>query len=450
MSKVIKIKKGLDIPLSGAAEKIYITAEPSRTYAVKPPDFQGVTPKLAVHVDDPVKAGTTLFFDKHNPDLKFSSPVSGKVKIVNRGERRKILEIVIEPDSEITYEDFGSADPLTMNREDIIKKLLECGLWPAIRQRPYARIANPGKLPKSIFIPGFDTAPLAADKDFIVKGNREEFQAGINALSRLTEGKIHLCLNGRYPADEVFTKAQKVEFHYFQGPHPAGNPGVHIHYIDPINKGETVWYVQPQEVIMLGRFFMTGKYDVSRILALTGSEVKKPVYYKYISGASIEPFIKDNIASEEVRLISGNVLTGTRITKIGHVGFYDSQITVIPEGNKFEFIGWALPGLKKFSVSRTFFSWMMPRKKFVHDTNLHGGERAFVMTGEYEKVLPMSIYPVQLLKSIIVEDIEQMEKLGIYEVAEEDFALCEYVCTSKIDSQELIRKGLDLMYSEME
>ena len=450
MSKVIKIRKGLDIPLSGAAEKIYFTAQPSRTYAVKPPDFQGVTPKLTIHVDDPVKAGTTLFFDKHNPDLKFSSPVSGKIRIVNRGERRKILEIVIEPDSEITYEDFGSADPLTMNREDIIRKLLDCGLWPVIRQRPYARIANPEKLPKSIFIPGFDTSPLAADMDFVVKGNKDEFQTGINALSQLTDGKIHLCLNGRYPADEVFIKAQKVVFHYFQGPHPAGNTGVHIHHIDPVNKGETVWYVQPQEVIMLGRLFMTGKYNASRVLALTGSEVKKPVYYKYISGASIDTFIKDNITSEEVRYISGNVLTGTQITRIGHVGFYDSQITVIPEGKKFEFIGWALPGLKKFSVSRTFFSWLTPRKRYVHNTNLHGGERAFVMTGEYERVLPMDIFPVQLLKSIIIEDIEQMEKLGIYEVAEEDLALCEFVCTSKIDSQALIRKGLDLMYTEME
>jgi len=450
MSKVIKIKKGLDIPLSGAAEKIYFTADPSRTYAVKPTDFTGITPKLTVHADDPVKAGTTLFFDKNNRDLKFSSPVSGKVKIVNRGERRKILEVVIEPDVEIAYEDFGAADPLTMNREDIITKLLESGLWPVIRQRPYARIANPDKLPKSIFIPGFDTSPLAPDRDFVVKGSHEEFQMGINALSQLTDGKIHLCLNGRYPADDVFTKAQKVEFNYFQGPHPAGNTGTHIHHIDPINKGDTVWYVQPQEVIMLGRLFMTGKYDASRVLALTGSEVRKPVYYKYISGASIDTFIKDNITSDEVRYISGNVLTGTQITKIGHVGFYDSQVTVIPEGKKFEFIGWVLPGFKKFSVSRSFLSWLMPRKEYVHDTNLHGGERAFVMTGEYEKVFPMKVYPVPLLKSIIIEDIEQMEKLGIYEVAEEDFSLCEFVCTSKIESQALIRKGLDLMYSEME
>jgi len=450
MSKVIKIKKGLDIPLSGAAEKIYLTAEKSRTYAVKPPDFQGITPKLSVHPDDQVKAGTTLFFDKYNPEIKCSSPVSGKVKIVNRGERRKILEVVIEPDSEITYQDFGAADPLTLSREDIIKKLLESGLWPAIRQRPYARVANPEKAPKSIFIPGFDTSPIGPDMDFVVKGSAEEFQAGVNALSKLTDGKIHLCLNGRYPANEVFTSAQKVEFHYFQGPHPAGNTGVHIHHIDPINKGETVWYVQPQEVIILGRLFLTGRYDASRVLALTGSEIKKPVYYKYIGGASIEPFIKDNLKSDTVRVISGNVLTGSKITKIGHVGFYDSQITVIPEGKEFEFLGWILPGFGKFSVSRTFFSWLTPRKKYVHNTNFHGGERAFVVTGEYEKVFPMDIYPVQLLKAILIEDIDKMEKLGIYEVAEEDFALCEFVCTSKIESQAIIRKGLDLMYNEME
>ena len=450
MSKVIKIRKGLDIPLSGAAEKILITAEKSRTYAVKPPDFHGITPKLAVHVDDPVKAGTILFFDKHHPEVKFSSPVSGKVKIVNRGERRRILEVVIEPDSEIAYKDFGSADPLTLSREEIIGKLLESGLWPAIRQRPYARIANPEKSPKSIFISGFDTSPLGPDLDFIVKGSGREFQTGVDALSQLTEGKIHLCLNGRYPADEAFSKAQKVKFHYFQGPHPAGNTSIHIHHIDPINKGETVWYVQPQEVIILGRLFLTGKYDAAKVLALTGSEVRKPVYYKYISGASIDPFIKDNLVSDEVRLISGNVLTGTKINKLGHLGFYDSQITIVPEGNTFEFLGWALPGLGKFSVSRTFLSWLAPHKKYAIDTNLHGGERAFVVTGEYEKVFPMNIYPVHLLKSILVEDIEKMEKLGIYEVAEEDFALCEFVCTSKIESQAIVRKGLDLMYAEME
>ncbi|KPK84268.1 MAG: Na(+)-translocating NADH-quinone reductase subunit A [Bacteroides sp. SM23_62_1] len=450
MPRVIKIKRGLDIRLLGTAEKIYISAEKSRTYAVKPPDFPGLIPKLTVKPGDQVLAGTTLFFNKYYPDIRFSSPVSGEVKSVNRGERRRILEVVIEAESGIRYVEYKPAKPLELIREDIIKKMLESGLWPMIRQRPYAIVANPERQPRDIFISGFDTAPLAPDMDFIVKGNTEDFQIGIDALSQLTEGKIHLSLNGQYPADEVFAKAKKVEFHYFTGPHPAGNPGIQIHHLRPVNKGEVVWYVQPQEVIMIGRLFRKGVYDAAKVIALTGSEVKKPLYYKLLSGASIEPLIKDNVTPGNHRYISGNVLSGSKITKIGHIGFYDNQVTIIPEGDKFEFLGWAAPGLNKFSNSRTFMSWMMVGKKYRAHTNINGGRRAFVMSGEYEKVLPMDIYPVHLLKAILVEDIDRMENLGIYEIAEEDFALCEYVCTSKIEVQSLVRKGIEMMIREVE
>jgi Na+-transporting NADH:ubiquinone oxidoreductase subunit A len=286
--------------------------------------------------------------------------------------------------------------------------------------------------------------------DLVVKGNSEDFQAGIDTLAKLTSGAIHLSLNADYPADDVFTKAKNVELHYFHGPHPAGNPGIQIHHIKPVNKGEVVWYVGPQEVIMIGRLFRKGIYDALKVVALTGSEVKRPVYYKVIGGASIEPLVRNNITPGNHRYISGNVLTGSGIKSNGHLGFYDNQVTVIPEGDHYEFLGWMMPGFKKFSASRTFLSWLFPNRNYTSDTNYNGSQRAFVMTGEYERVLPMNIYPVHLLKAILAEDIERMENLGIYEVAEEDFALCEYVCTSKIEVQELVRQGIDLMIKEVE
>jgi Na+-transporting NADH:ubiquinone oxidoreductase subunit A len=348
------------------------------------------------------------------------------------------------------YVDFKPSKPSDMSRDEIITKLLDSGLWPMIRQRPYAIIARPGKVPRDIFISGFDTAPLAPDMDLVVKGNGEDFQEGIDVLKKLTGGTIHLSLNADYPADDTFTKARNVELHYFHGPHPAGNPGIQIHHINPVNKGEIIWYIGPQEVIIIGRLFRKGIYDAQKVVSLTGSEVKKPVYYKVISGASVEPMVKNNVNPGNHRYISGNVLTGTAIKNNGYLGFYDNQITVIPEGDHFEFLGWALPGFKKFSVSRTFLSWLSPGRKYSVDTNYNGSQRAFVMTGEYDKVLPMKIYPVHLIKAILAEDIERMENLGIYEVAEEDFALCEYVCTSKIEVQEIVRQGIELMIKEVE
>ena len=450
MSKVIKIKQGLDIKLKGAAEKIISTVPPAITYAVKPTDFPGIVPKLTARPGEKVKAGSTLFFDKIHPDVKFASPVSGMVKAVNRGERRRILEVVVEAQGEIEYEDFKAADPDSLNREEVIRKIQDSGLWPVIRQRPYAVIARTDRQPKAIFISGFDSAPLAPDTDFMIKGNVSIFQTGINVLKKLTEGKIHLSLNARYPAADTFTEVRGVERHYFKGPHPAGNPGVQISRIDPVNKGETVWVVQPQEVLMLGRLFEKGIYDVSRVIALTGSEVVKPRYYKVIGGTSVEPYTVDNVKAGELRYISGNALTGARINKIGYLGFYDSQITILPEGNYYEFLGWVLPGFRKFSLSRSFMSWLPGSGKYNIDTNLKGGVRPFVLTGEYEKVLPLNIYPMHLLKAILVDDIEKMEQLGIYEVAEEDFALCEFICPSKIEIQSIIRQGIDLMIKEVE
>jgi len=449
MAETIKIKKGLDIPLKGAAGKIFTRAPAPGTYAVKPADFHGIFPKLTVKPGNRVKAGSPLFFDKNNPGVLFTSPVSGKVQSINRGERRRILEVIVESDSTIEYESFRKADPDDLSREEIKDSLLKSGLWPCIRQRPYSIIANPDDTPQAIYISAFDTAPLAPDMDFVVQDREAGFQAGINAIKKLTDGIVHLNINSDYPASPVFTRAEKVQINKFTGPHPAGNIGIQIHHLNPLNKGDLVWYLGPQDVITIGQLFLTGKYDASKVIALTGSEVIKPVYYKFINGASIEPLVKDNVHEGSLRYISGNVLTGKCIYPDGYIGYYDSQVTVIPEGNHHEFMGWLSPGFKKFSFHRSFFSWLMPKKKYEVDTNLHGGKRALMITGNYERVMPMDIFPMQLIKAIIVEDIDLMEKLGIYEVAEEDFALVEFIDTSKNDIQEIIRKGLDIMRKEM-
>lgn len=449
MSDTIKIKKGLNIRLQGKAEKIFIKAKKAELYAVKPTDFHGITPKLTVKVDDRVKAGSVLFFDKAKPEVKFTSPVSGTVKLINRGERRRILEVIIEPDGKEEYESFKKADPASLNRDEVINNLLGSGLWPSVRQRPYNIVANPSEQPKAIFISAFDTSPLAPDYDFLMKDMEKEFQAGIDALSKLTDGPVHLNINGDYTTSTLFTKTKGAQLNKFTGPHPAGNVGVQIQRIDPINKGELIWVVSPQDVATIGQLFIKGQYDASRIIALAGSEVNNPKYYKTIAGACIQSITEDNITEGNVRFISGNVLTGTRVSQRGFLGFYDSQITVIPEGNHHEFMGWLAPGFNKFSFSRSFWSWLFRSKEYSIDTNIHGGERALMITGSFEKVFPMDIYPMQLLKAIIIEDIDLMEKLGIYEVVEEDFALCEFIDTSKTDIQAIVRKGLDLMIKEM-
>lgn len=448
MSKQIKLRKGLDIRMKGRADKILIPGEKADRYAVKPVDFPGLVPKMTVKPGAEVKAGTTLFFDKKNEDVKYTAPASGVVLDVVRGERRRILEVVLEAKGD-NYVDFGKADPAKLDTEAIKKKLLESGLWPAVRQRPYNVVARPEEKPKSIFISGYDTAPLAADLDYIIGLlPKEDYLTGIEVLKKLTDGKVHLNLNS-VSGSNLLKNTPGVEINYFKGPHPSGNVGIQMHHIDPVNKGEVVWHVNLQDIVAMGRLFREGKYAPDRIVALAGSEVEKPRYYRTRTGACISKIIKDNIVTDNVRYISGNVLTGHKIQADGFIGYYDSTITVIPEGDYYEFFGWILPGLNKFSLSRTFLTWLMPGKRYRLDTNMHGGKRALVVTGEYEKVLPMDIYPMQLIKSVMVEDIDRMEQLGIYEVAEEDFALCEFVCPSKTEIQSIIRKGLDQMEKEM-
>ena len=448
MSKYVKIKKGLNIKLAGEAVKSLSNLSLPEIFAVKPTDFAGLTPKLLVKQGDEVQSGSPLFYDKNNEDIIFSSPVSGEVIEIVRGEKRQILEIKILADKSISYLTSKQVDPNSLGREEVIATLLKSGVWPFIRQRPFGIVAKPTDIPKSIFISAFDTNPLAPDIDFVMQGNEELFQLGLDALKKLTEGQVHLNIHTDFPSNS-FAVCSGIEINKISGPHPSGNVGVQIHHIDPLNKGEVVWYVNPQDVLIIAKLFKHGIYDVSRIIALTGSQIIAPQYYKCVAGCNIKKILADGGLKEgDNRIISGNVLSGNQLKADDYLGFYDTQITVIPEGHEYEFMGWLAPGFDKFSVSRTFFSWLQPNKKHDLNTNLHGEERPFVITGQYEKVFPMDIYPVQLLKSILIEDIDMMEKLGIYEVVEEDFALCEFVCTSKIKSQDIIRQGLEMIQKE--
>ena len=444
----IKLSKGADVKLKGVADRVYSNTILSTFYAVKPTDFHLLTPKMLVKVGDIVAAGDVIFCDKNSMEVKFSSPVSGVVSDIVRGEKRKILEVVIKADSDLKYKQFNRRDLGQLNHDIIVNDLLASGLWPLIRQRPFSTIANFQDKPKAIFISAFDSSPLAPDNDFIFHGDSDLFQLGLDIVTQLCSGTTHLNLDGNSNAAKVFRNAQGVQINQIYGPHPSGNIGVQIHHIDPINKGDIVWYLAPQDVMMIARFFRDGKYDASKIIALTGSKVQKPRYYRVIQGMSVDNILKNNLIEGNCRVISGNVLTGSKIKTTGYLGFYDFQICVIPEGDYSEFFGWLLPGFHKYSLSRTFFSWLSTKKEYILDSNTHGEERAFVITGQYEKYMPIDIFPVQLIKSILIEDIELMENLGIYEVDPEDFALCEFSCTSKIPVQSIVRRGLDIIKKE--
>ncbi len=450
MSKIITLRKGLDINLQGRAQESLSVAPTASEYALSPLDFEGVTPKLLVKVGDEVKAGTPLFFNKYDERILFTSPVSGKVAAVNRGEKRKVLSVTVAPDAEQQYEEFAKPDLGKASREEIVTLLLRSGLWPLLVQRPYGIIANPSDTPKAIFISAFDSAPLAPDYNFVLASERKNLQAGIDALRKLTPGKVHLSVRAKAEGDMPSLKG--AELHTFAGKHPVGNVGVQIHHIDPVNRGEVVWTVNIQDVAIIGRLVNEGRVDRTKIVAVTGSEVEKPHYVRVIAGAKIDSLLAGNIRKQaegdSVRIISGNVLTGTKVAADGFLTFYANQVTVIPEGDKYELLGWAMPRLNKFSVSRAYFSWLCPKKAYKLDTNMNGGERPFVVTGLYEKYLPMDIYPMYLLKACLAGDIDKMENLGIYEVTEEDFALCEFVDPSKIDIQQIIRDGINLMIKE--
>ena len=450
MSKTVSIRKGLDIRLEGEAAKNISTLPLSPAICISPLDFHGLNPKLVVKEGDAVKAGEAIFFDKAHESVMYCTPASGIVKAIVRGEKRRILQVLIEIGAEQVYSQSDPINVANASLEEVKSKMLASGLWPLVKQRPLDVVADPNQSPKAIFVTAFDSSPLAPDYNFVLEGREKDLQAGLIALSKLTTGKVHLNVNPNQSS--AFSSISGVEINKFSGKHPAGNIGTQIHHIDPINKGEFAWTLNAIDVAIIGHFFNTGKFDLTRTIALTGSEVSNPQYYKVVPGTSMESIVNGKVTGNHVRYISGNVLTGERKELNEYLGYYHNQVTIIPEGDQYKVFltkGWLGLGFDKFSNSRLFPTFLMPKsKKFVLDTNTNGEERAFVVTGELDRVFPFDILPMQLVKAAITNDIDGMENLGIYEVAPEDFALCEYVCTTKIDIQDKIRQGLDVIAKE--
>ena len=449
MANVIKLRKGLDINLKGKASQELMSVKEPGFYALVPDDFTGVTPKVVVKEQEYVMAGGPLFIDKNHPELKFVSPVSGVVTSVERGARRKVLNIVVEAAAEQDYEEFGKKDVNALNGESVKAALLEAGMFAFIRQRPYDVIADPTMYPKAIFVSAFDSNPLAPDFEFALKGEEANFQTGLDALSKMA--KTYLSISVKQKA-AALTQAKNVTITAFDGPNPAGNVGVQINHISPVVKGETVWTIGAEAVIFIGRLFNTGRVDMTRKVAVTGSEVLKPAYCKLKVGALLTNVFSGNVTTgRDLRYISGNVLTGKKVNPNGFLGAFDSRLTVIPEGDDIhEMLGWIMPRFNQFSVNRSYFSWLLGNnKEYVLDARIKGGERHMIMSNEYDKVFPMDIFPEYLVKAIIAGDIDRMEALGIYEVAPEDFALCEFVCSSKVEVQRIVRAGLDMLRAEM-
>lgn len=464
---MIKIKKGLDLPIEGAAEKRTTDARSIACYGIKPTDFVGLVPRLLVGEGDEVRVGDALFCDKRDERIRFTSPVAGRVKAVVRGPKRLLLAVVVEKHDEQALLRFDG---------DVKERMMQTGLWTALRQRPFGTVANPDERPKAIVVSCFDSAPLAPDYDYVMQGREEDLWEGLEALSTLTDGKLYACFKagqrlGR-EAEKRLVKSGRISVEYFDGPHPAGNVGTQIAHLCPIDKGDVVWTMGVQDVAVLGRLMRSGEYCPERLLAVAGPEVRSPHYYRIVAGACVEgivsaqrsnpnyPALTNGVKVEGIRVISGNVLSGSCIEDDGFVGAYDSLLTLMPEGNYYDFMGWLLPGLNKYSFSRTFWSGFVP--SFMHDifgqvprmmapkfdTNMHGGVRPLVFTGNFERVFPFDIYPLQLLKACIIGDIDLMEKLGIYEVEPEDFALCEYIDPSKTDIQPIIREALEKLRKE--
>jgi Na+-transporting NADH:ubiquinone oxidoreductase subunit A len=449
MSKDIRIRKGFDIKLVGEAEKQTVQAISSNVYAIQLSDFHGIIPKMLKKVGDKVQAGEAVFYNKTNEAMKFAAPVSGEISEIVRGERRRILTIKISADKEQKHASIAGFNADAADAEAVKNHLLATGCWPFISQRPYAVIANPEVAPKAIFISAYASAPLAADYDYVLAGKESELQAAVTALGKLTKGDVHVSVGKK--SNSPFSGLKGINLHKVSGPHPSGNVGTQINKIDPVNKGEVVWTVTPQDLVIIGELLLTGKFNAERTIALVGSSVKTPKYYKTIIGAEVASFVySSGVHTENIRVISGDVLTGSKVNPDGYLGYFSNAVTVIPEGDDYDLFGWNKPVFNKVSTSRALtFSWMMPNKKFDLNTNTNGEHRAFVVTGSFEEVFPLDMYPMQLLKACMVKDLDEMEALGMYEVAPEDFALTEFICVSKQPHQQIIREGLDLMYKEI-
>lgn len=448
MVQVVKLRKGLDIRLKGTAAKQKTQISPAyEEVALMPQDFVGVTPKPVVREGDVVKAGDTLFVNKASQEVGFSSPVSGTVAAIVRGERRKVLRVVVKADKETLYTDYGQKDPAKLTGEEVKTSLLQAGLFGYINQLPYAVSTTPDTTPKAIFVSALRDMPLAADFEMELRGNEETFQAGLTALSKVA--KTYLGIGARQTS-LALTQAKDVEIYVFDGPCPAGNVGVQVNHIDPVNKGEIVWTVDPSAVIFFGRLFLTGKVDLRKVIAIAGSEMASPTYVETIVGAPLKDILRGQLDNRpHVRLINGNPLTGRKSSLDDYLGAHTSELTAIPEGDDVdEMLGWIMPRTRQFSTSRSYFSWLMGKKEYDLDARVKGGERHMIMSGEYDKVLPMDIYGEYLIKAIITGDIDKQEALGIYEVSPEDFALAEFVDSSKLELQKLVREGLDILRKE--
>ena len=446
MANFVKLHKGLDIRLQGKASDERLMLKSSGKYALVPDDFEGVTPKVLVKEGDTVRAGDALFVNKQYPEVKFASPVSGRVTAVERGERRKVLCVKVEADKEQAYVDFGRKDLSKLDGKAVVDALLEAGIFGYINQLPYAVSTNPSVLPKSIFVSALRDKPLACDFETEVKGQELDFQAGITALSKIA--KVYLGIG----PGSALESMKDAEVTVFDGPCPAGNVGVQVNHLDPVNKGEVVWTIgDPTVVLFIGRLMNTGHVDLRRLVAFCGSEVKNPCFVEMIVGEELQTLLSNSYdADHHVRIINGNVLTGCQTSKDGYLGAHSSEITVIPEGDDAdELAGWIMPRLKQFSVNRSYFSWLQGRKReYALDARVKGGERHMIMSGEYDRVLPMDIYGEYLIKAIITGDIDKMEQLGIYEVSPEDFALAEFVDSSKLELQRIVREGLNNLRKE--
>ena len=458
MANVIKLRKGLDIHLQGKAEQKLIQLKSNGQYALVPDDFEGVTPKVVVKEGDKVKAGDALFVNKQYPEVRFASPVSGTVREVVRGERRKVLCIKVDADAQQEFTDFGRQNVDTMDGAQVINALLEAGLFGYINQLPYAVSTNPSVQPKAIFVSALRDKPLSGDFQYEAKGQEQDFVTGIQALSKIAKTYIGLGIQPDFQTEIRKLGIDKyAELNIFDGPCPAGNVGVQVNHVNPVNKGEVVWTVgDPTVVLFIGRLFNTGKVNLTRRVALCGSEVTSPAYVDMLVGEELSTLLSNSYdASKSVRIINGNVLTGRPTTKEGFLGAHTSEITVIPEGDDAdEVLGWILPRFNQFSVSRSYFSWLQnpwfcsKKKQYALDARIKGGERHMIMSGEYDKVLPMDIYGEYLIKAIIAGDIDRQEALGIYEVAPEDFALAEFVDSSKLELQRIVREGLNILRKE--
>lgn len=448
MNTLVKIKKGLDLRLQGEAQTELWKAPRSKTYAVKPSDFPGIVPRLVVKEGQQVKAGTPLFVDKATEQVKFVSPVSGTVAGIDRGERRKILRIRIEADAAQEFERIDVSGADNFSAEQVVAKLVESGLFAFVRQRPYDVVAAPTDKPKAIFVSAFSKMPLAADFGFVARGQEDAFKLGLKMLSRVS--RVHLGISPEQ-INSSLLPVPEVEVTVFDGPNPAGNVGVHINHIAPVNKGEVVWTLGAEAVIWIGRLFLTGHADLTRIIAVAGSQVSHPRYAQTLIGAPVIDLLADNIAStDHVRIINGNPLVGTRSSVDDYLSAFATELCAIPEGDDVsEPFGWIAPRMNDFSTSRSYFSWLLgKRRAYDLDCRIKGGERHMIMSCEYERVFPMDIYPSYLVKAIITGDIERQEALGIYEVAPEDFAVAEFIDSSKLELQRIVREGLDILRKE--